>query len=424
MPDPAQTAIVQKMIDAGESEDNIATVIQHFAKASAPPPAPVSAPVDRGGLFHPLTSIAAPELESLRGSLNAATQTPHGQPIMARSRTGTLYPSETGHPPGQSVAQNVGDIAKASARGAGGAGIDQLEAVTSPVGLAAAGLSQMTGPLQKIAAGAYEAFRPSQILGDIEKARTLSPGKVGARMLGRAAKAIRTAGDVTPEAEAATTTAVPPASAPKPSPAAAGPLSDLELAQQEVAAGRLPKSALAAIERAQQPPTSGPLTPVTARPPIKVAPDSPMQPPPNMPSPARMGELQQKFDGTQGVNPALQQPRVDVGAEAVGRQQGLTTDAVRQQTGPILNEAPGEASPVFPQKPFERMHDKLLAMGHGNPERIDYVKAAADPKTAGLLEIMRRTMERNGISLAGGTTMAEAMRQALTGHLSGQDARE
>lgn len=34
MPDPAQTAIVQKMIDAGESEDNIATVIQHFAKSA------------------------------------------------------------------------------------------------------------------------------------------------------------------------------------------------------------------------------------------------------------------------------------------------------------------------------------------------------------------------------------------------------
>jgi hypothetical protein len=32
-------AIVQRMIDAGESEDNIATVIQHF-KATTPPPAP------------------------------------------------------------------------------------------------------------------------------------------------------------------------------------------------------------------------------------------------------------------------------------------------------------------------------------------------------------------------------------------------
>lgn len=38
--------IVQRMIDAGESEDNIATVIQHFKAQTPPPPPPVSATTD------------------------------------------------------------------------------------------------------------------------------------------------------------------------------------------------------------------------------------------------------------------------------------------------------------------------------------------------------------------------------------------
>jgi len=43
MADLQQTAIVQKMIDAGESEANIATVIQHFAQQAAPAAKP---PID------------------------------------------------------------------------------------------------------------------------------------------------------------------------------------------------------------------------------------------------------------------------------------------------------------------------------------------------------------------------------------------
>jgi hypothetical protein len=137
------------------------------------------------------------------------------------------------------------------------------------------------------------------------------------------------------------------------------------------------------------------------QPPITVAPESPMQPPADSP---------------------LQQPRVQVGAEVVGRQNGLTKEAVRQQTGPLFTEAPGSASPVVPQNPFERMHDKLLSMGHGNPERDAYVQAAGDPKTAGQLEIMRRTLERNGLSVAAATSMAEAIRRQVMARLGGRTA--
>lgn len=86
-------------------------------------------PIERGGLAHPLTSVIAPELESARGALNAATKAPHGQPIMARSRTGTLYPSEEG--------TGAIDAAKGAARGAGGAALDTAEGLTSPLGLTA-----------------------------------------------------------------------------------------------------------------------------------------------------------------------------------------------------------------------------------------------------------------------------------------------
>lgn len=94
------------------------------------------APVQRGGLMHPLTSVVAPELESARGALNAATEAPHGQPIMARSRTGALYPSE----------ESTGALnaAKGAVRGAGSAAIDTAEGMTSPLGIVG-GVAGATG---------------------------------------------------------------------------------------------------------------------------------------------------------------------------------------------------------------------------------------------------------------------------------------
>lgn len=99
-------------------------------------------PVERGGLMSPATSLLAPELEGARSALTSATEAPHGQPIMARSRTGALYPSEEG--------TGAINAMKASARGAGGALIDQAEGVTSPLGLVAAGATKvMSNPAAK-----------------------------------------------------------------------------------------------------------------------------------------------------------------------------------------------------------------------------------------------------------------------------------
>lgn len=107
----------------------------YAVKANAPPAAaPPPAEVQRGGFFHPLTSLLAPELEKVRGILRGWTSAPAGQPVMARSRTGSLYPSEEG--------TGAVNAAKAAARGAGGALIDQAEGITSPAGIVTAGLAK------------------------------------------------------------------------------------------------------------------------------------------------------------------------------------------------------------------------------------------------------------------------------------------
>jgi hypothetical protein len=98
----------------------------------------------------------------------------------------------------------------------------------------------------------------------------------------------------------------------------------------------------------------------------------------------------------------LTAPRVDIGAEAVGKAQGLTKQGVRDVTGPIYGEAPGEAAPVFPETPYQRMRGKLLAM-HPNPgdpagdpaawaARLEYANQAGDPKSAAQLITMMRML--------------------------------
>lgn len=97
-----------------------------------------------------------------------------------------------------------------------------------------------------------------------------------------------------------------------------------------------------------------------------------------------------------GLHP-LTSPRVDVGAEVVGRQNGLTKQAVREATGPILGEAHGEASPVFPEKPLQRMIDTMKALPKEGSERAAYVQGAKDPKTMAQLENLRRTLAHLGL---------------------------
>lgn len=119
----------------------------------------------------------------------------------------------------------------------------------------------------------------------------------------------------------------------------------------------------------------------------------------------------------------LQQPRVESGAERVGRAQGLTKEQVRAQTQPILGEAQGEASHVVPENTLDTFIAKMRAMEPGSPARVDYVKAAKDPKTMAQLENLRRTLEKLGLvaplSVGGaGAMSSQAARKALADALN------
>ena len=92
----------------------------------------------------------------------------------------------------------------------------------------------------------------------------------------------------------------------------------------------------------------------------------------------------------------MQQPRVQAGAEVVGRQQGLTKQAVRQQPAPILGEAPGEASPILPKEPLGRIVDALKSLPPG-AEREAYVARATSGKAQWQIENIRRTLEHLGL---------------------------
>lgn len=110
----------------------------------------------------------------------------------------------------------------------------------------------------------------------------------------------------------------------------------------------------------------------------------------------------------------FQQPRVQAGAERVGRQAGLTKKQVRQQTAPILDEAQGEASPIFPKNVLADIIDKMKTLPMN--EREAYVAQATSGKAKWQVENIRRTLEHLGLLIPIGAAAA-ASRQAIIGRL-------
>ena len=106
------------------------------------------------------------------------------------------------------------------------------------------------------------------------------------------------------------------------------------------------------------------------------------------------------------IDKAMKGPRVEIGAERVGRASGMTKEQVRRQTGPVLNEALGEASPIIPRKILADIADKIKTLPRG-PERDAYV-ALANAKTMPQVENIRRTMEHFGMALPVGLGMLGA----------------
>lgn len=106
----------------------------------------------------------------------------------------------------------------------------------------------------------------------------------------------------------------------------------------------------------------------------------------------------------------LKAPRIEVGAERVGKATGMTKEEVRTLTGPIVGESVGAASPVFPQKAFDAIYAKMKAMPRGGPERKAYAAAAKGEKAMSQVETIRRTLEAAGLVVPA-AAIADAIRR-------------
>ena len=102
----------------------------------------------------------------------------------------------------------------------------------------------------------------------------------------------------------------------------------------------------------------------------------------------------------------LQGPRIQVGAQRVGRQVGMTKEQVRQQAGPVLDEVRGEASPILPIEPFRKIIDTMKAIPPA--EREAYVARATSGKAKAQIENIRRTLEHLGLLLPVGAAVGAA----------------
>jgi len=95
----------------------------------------------------------------------------------------------------------------------------------------------------------------------------------------------------------------------------------------------------------------------------------------------------------------LQAPRIQVGAQRVGRDVGLTKEEVRRQAGPVLDEVLGEASPILPQEPLKNIIDTMKALPKTGGAREAYVARATSGKAKWQVENIRRTLEHLGLLL-------------------------
>ena len=77
------------------------------------------------------------------------------------------------------------------------------------------------------------------------------------------------------------------------------------------------------------------------------------------------------------------------------------------ETGPVLNEALGEASPLLPKRVLEQIAEAIKKLPRG-PERDAYVRAARDAKTMPQIETIRRVLESQGLLVPVGVGLAGA----------------
>lgn len=124
-------------------------------------------------------------------------------------------------------------------------------------------------------------------------------------------------------------------------------------------------------------------------------------------SPKDGRKLVQAVTEAQAQSP-LQAPRIQIGAQRVGRPLGMTKEQVRMEAGPVLDETRGEASPILPRQALQSIIDTMKAMPMA--EREAYVARAMSGKAKWQIENIRRTLEHLGLLLPAGAVAVTAER--------------
>lgn len=376
--------IVQRMIDAGESEENIATVIQHFSGPTASPTMKPVSDSEPGTWLGGVGRSLKQQFSEAAGPMPAADEMPFTHATS----------------PGVQEAMNTPLVRPT--------GIDAVDGFTSPAGLAmtaaAGGMA-----LQHIPKVQRFTGRVLQGLGNLDVTHPLKStvGWAGDALERSAARAGSPNATWTQQPDPP---AAPAAPAPRPGapPPAAPPVAAQGLSQAErtaLARQGYPPDLIAKIEATaggQPPMPQGRMRmgPASAPPPIQVDPASLPQSWRDLPHP-------------------LDPQRVDVGAEVTGRAHGMTKQAVRDVATPILDAKPGEASPILPEASLGRIIDTLKAMPPGSAEREAYVARATSGKAQWQIENIRRTLEHLGLIVPIAATGADAVRESVMKRLRG-----
>lgn len=353
------------MIDAGESEDNIATVIKHYTSQTASPP------------------VSALDMASGRvGRDTGSSDGPASAPDWKANLAGAMEP--LAHP------QSAGDFAALlvpSELGMGRGGLATVKEAAQRYGSAFKAAAQDTpAGIKGIASFPMRAY------GKLKDALPSSNEKAITDFWGGAKPTAAPSRPVTPPS---------------------GPdIIDRNLRQPSAAAPSTPAAASAAdTETLLRQAGMDPAKMVSSTPGASARATD-----------IKTGRLVKMGEATPPPSP-LQQPRVQVGAEAVGRQTGLTKEAVRETTGPIRGEAPGTAAGM-PSNPKDRIVEKLINMGpkgQGLPEsaREAYAAAGRDPKTRVQVQAYLDALRKVGFAVPMATS-AEALRRAVMGRLNGE----
>jgi len=165
-----------------------------------------------------------------------------------------------------------------------------------------------------------------------------------------------------------------------------------------------------------QPPPQPPKPMLSGRLRMAPPPEAPLPPSAAPPIQVDTASLPEAWKPLASEPPSLQGPRVAVGAEQVGRGAGMSKQAVRDVTAPILGEAQGAASPILPEAALTRIIDTIKALPPGGPEREAFVARATSGKTQWQVENIRRTLEHLGliVPVAAGAGMLRGRLQMAT----------